>query len=112
MRYLKLVPLFLSCLLLGAHFLRANSTLLVISVLLLPCLLVIKQQWSTRLVQLCLILGAVEWLRTLAIFIAERQEIGESWIRLAFILGFVALCTGLSALPLTSIQKAHEKGRK
>ena len=40
----------------------------------------------------------VEWLRTLFVLVAERQALGESWDRLAMILGLVAVITGGSAL--------------
>ncbi len=102
---LKLIPLILSSLLLGAHFLRADLTPLVFLALALPVFLLFKQQWATRLVQLCLVLGAVEWLRTLALFIADRRELGQPWTRLALILGAVALFTTLSAWPLSGLQK-------
>lgn len=100
MKVIRLIPLLLSCLLLGAHFLRAGLTPMVILSLNLPFLLFIKQQWATRLLQLCMILGAVEWLRTLFFMVTERQNMGEPWLRLVLILGGVSLFTALSALPL------------
>jgi hypothetical protein len=105
MKALKLIPLMLSCLLLGAHFLRADLTPVVIFVLLLPGLILTGREWAVRLTQLCMVLGAVEWLRTLFVFAGQRQEIHQSWIRLALILTAVALFTGCSALPLASFIK-------
>jgi len=40
----------------------------------------------------------VEWIRTLLNLVAERRLLGESWGRLAIILGLVAIITGGSAL--------------
>jgi hypothetical protein len=48
--------------------------------------------------QVALLAGAVEWLRTAAALIAIRQSLGQSYTRLALILGGVALATGLCAL--------------
>ncbi len=100
---LKVIPLLLSSLLLAAHFLRADLTPLVLLALALPLFLLFKKQWATRLVQLCLILGAMEWLRTLSLFVAERRALEQPWTRLVLIMGAVALFTGLSALPLHSL---------
>lgn len=105
MKIIKLIPLLLSCLLLGAHFLRANLSLLVLFTLAIPLFLIIKQQWAIRLVQLCMILGSVEWLRTLSIFVAQRRDFDQPWGRLALILCAIALFTGLSALPLSAFIK-------
>ena len=50
------------------------------------------------LFQALLVLGALEWLRALYGLAAMRMAFGEPWTRLAFILGAVALFTGLSGL--------------
>jgi hypothetical protein len=78
---------------------------LVIFSLSMPIFLFVKQQWATRLLQLCLVLGAVEWLRTASIFVSIRQDMGMPWIRLALILGGVSIFTALSALPLAKLDK-------
>lgn len=109
MKLTRLIPLLLSCLLLQAHFIRAGLTPLVIFALVLPFLLLIKSPWSTRFVQLCLVLGSAEWLRIIFVYVGQRQPLGEPWLRLALILGAVALFTGLSALPLSSINGPQEK---
>lgn len=48
--------------------------------------------------QAILVLGAIEWLRTLAALVAMRQSIGMPYARLAWILGAVALATAVCAL--------------
>jgi hypothetical protein len=45
-----------------------------------------------------LLVGAVEWLRTLAVLAAQRIAAGQPWLRLAVILGAVALLTAAAAL--------------
>ena len=50
------------------------------------------------MVQAALLLGAVEWVRTLVDLVALRTQAGQPVLRLVLILGGVALVTGLSAL--------------
>ena len=95
---LRALPVVLSALVLGAHFYRSRSVALVALSLALPLLLLVGERWSARAVQAGLLLGAVEWVRTLAFFAGQRMEAGRPWARLAVILGVVALLTALSAL--------------
>ena len=64
----------------------------------LPLLLLFRRSWIPRLFQVVLLLGALEWLRTLYGLAAMRIAFGEPWTRLAVILAAVALFTGLSGL--------------
>lgn len=98
MNAIKLLPVCISTLLLGAHFIRFGFYPVTILCISFPLLLFIKNKWVARIIQLFLVLGAIEWLRTLYIYAIEREAIGESWTRLAVILGSVALFTGLSSL--------------
>ena len=50
------------------------------------------------MVQIALILGGAEWVRTTIGFASARDAAGQSWIRLAVILGVVALFTMCSGL--------------
>ena len=95
---LRLSPVVLSLLLLGAHFFRAGSIELVVLVLLLLALLAVRRRWAARVVQLCLVLGTIEWLMTLAQLVFERAYTGEPVARLAAILIGVALFTAASTL--------------
>ncbi|MEA3500722.1 MAG: hypothetical protein U9R41_06885, partial [Candidatus Marinimicrobia bacterium] len=56
-------PIILSLLLLGAHFNKAGWLPLVIFCVILPFTLFVKRVWIARLVQIVLILGAIEWIR-------------------------------------------------
>ena len=98
MNLLRLMPVILSFLLLGAHFYRAGLLPLTLLSLAVLALLSLRKSWVPRLFQVLLVLGAIEWLRTLYVFAAMRIAWGEPWTRLALILGGVALLTALSGL--------------
>jgi signal transduction histidine kinase len=98
MNFIKLLPVILSMLLLGAHFFRyGNIALVLLSAALLPVLLV-RKPWVIRLFQTVLVIGGIEWIRTLVVLAKMRQFAGEPWIRLTVILGAVAALTICSAL--------------
>ncbi|MBL7032084.1 MAG: hypothetical protein ISR97_02755 [Nitrospira sp.] len=102
MNFLKLIPVILSFLLLAAHFYRAGILALVFIYLIITLSLLIKELWVARLSQVFLVIGALEWVRTLLSLVEMRQAMGMPWTRLAMILGGVALFTGLSALVFQS----------
>jgi hypothetical protein len=95
---LLLIPVLMSALLAAAHFLRAGNLMLVIASCAAPLLLLARRTWATRLLQLLLVLGAMEWLRTLYMIIQERRETDRPWTASAIILGSVAAWTAASAL--------------
>jgi len=98
MNFVRLLPVIFSFLILSAHFSRGDLPVLSIICLLIPLLLFIKQRWVVRTIQTLLIFGSIEWIRTLFVYVNERQPIGEPYLRLVIILGIVVLFTGLSAL--------------
>ena len=100
MSFVLLIPTFLSCLLLAAHFFFHDHLILVIASCALPLLLVPRRPWLTRLLQAMLIVGALEWVRTIFQIAAVRQAKGDNWHRMAIILGSVAAFTAISALLL------------
>lgn len=95
---LSFLPVVLSLLVLGAHFLRTGNMVLVAAALAPVVLLGVRRRWAARVIQLVLVIGAVEWIRTLVALAAARAEAGQPLIRLCLILGGVALLTALSAL--------------
>lgn len=99
---LQLAPVVICLLVLGAHFLRAGHVVLVLLVLVLVAMLGVRRRWAGRLVQVGLVLGAVEWLRTLVSLAAGRVAAGQPWLRLVLILGCVTVVTALSALVFRS----------
>jgi hypothetical protein len=98
MNFLRLLPVIISFLLLAAHFYRAGQLVPAIASLCFLLLLMIRKAWVPWVIQLTLLIGAVEWLRTLAFIAQMRIEFAMPWARLAIILGSVALFTALSGL--------------
>ena len=93
MNFVRLLPVILSALLLGAHFFRAGLTIPAVLMVLFPIVLLVKRPWVARLAQFVLVLGGIEWIRTLFVFVGQRREADQSWTRLALIIGSVALFT-------------------
>lgn len=102
MPVLRLVPVVLALALLAAHFYRAAAWApFGVTVALLP-LFFVRAPWAARVLQAALVIGAIEWLRTLAGLVSLRQSMGQPYLRLALILGGVALATGAAALAFRS----------
>ena len=95
---LRLLPVILAFGLLAAHFSRADMLPAVIVSLLTPFLLLIRKVWIARSIQILLLMGALEWIRSMFGYISIRKEIGEDWGRLAIILVSVALLTACAGL--------------
>ncbi len=98
MTFLALLPVGLSLLVLAAHFYRAGNVGFFVASLLVLTLVAVPKRWAARALQAALLLGAAEWVRTAARFVSQRQGDGRPFLRLALILGGVALVSGLSAL--------------
>lgn len=107
----RALPVVLAALVLAAHFFRARNLVPMGLALALPFLLLVGERWSARAVQAGLLLGAVEWVRTLVYFAGQRMEQGRPWTRLAVILGAVAVLTALSALAVRIPAKRGEGPR-
>jgi hypothetical protein len=91
-------PIVLSCLVLAAHFLRGGQAALVAVCLALPLLFLVRRPWAGWTITVLLGLGSLEWLVTLAHIAQQRMAMEQPWLRMAAILGTVALITGASAL--------------
>jgi len=74
---LLLFPVVLSLLVLGAHFLRSGNLLLLLVVVVLLGLLAVRRRWAARTVQVALVLGAAEWVRTMVVLAAFRVQVGQ-----------------------------------
>jgi hypothetical protein len=96
--FVLLIPTLLSVLVLAAHFFRGGHTALMLICLASPMLLLIRRRWATRLLQVVMMLGALEWVRTTWQIQAVRVEEGWDWQRMAAILLCVAAFTLLSGL--------------
>ncbi len=96
--WLQLIPLTLSTLLLMAHFLRADNYGAIAFWGTVPFMLLLRKAWATRILQLLLVIGAIIWINTAFSIAQVRIELGESWLRMAIILGAVSLMTVWAAL--------------
>jgi hypothetical protein len=106
-----LSPAVLSCLVLGAHFLRFGLYPITLLCALLPLVLLARRVAAVRAVQLFLVLGGALWGITARTLVRARLEDGKPWLRLALILGFVALFALGGALALETRElKARLRG--
>ena len=94
---LRRLPALLSLLMLGAHFLRFGQLPLVALCLVLLVPLFVPRPAAQAVVRWALTLGSAVWLWTLVQDVRQRLAYGEPFLRLALILGAVALFTGGSA---------------
>jgi hypothetical protein len=100
----------LSFVLLAAHFSRHDLSLLAPLCLAIPLLLLVRREWVPGLLQLLLIVGALEWLRTTLFLAAQRLDTGQPWLRMALILAVVVLFTLGSAMLLRTAAVRHHYG--
>ena len=112
-KLLLYIPVVLSLLVLGAHFLRYGSSIGVLAALLLIVLLFLRQPWVARVMQVVLVLGALEWLRTAYEIGHMRALQGQPYGRMLVILGIVAAVTLCSALLFQSktLKKMYGVGK-
>jgi hypothetical protein len=87
----QLIPVIISMLLIGAHFLRSGNLIFVAGCLFVLIGLLVRHPLSARIMQSALFLSTAEWVRTVFVLISIRSNAGLSWTRLALILGGVAL---------------------
>ena len=113
MNIIRLLPVILSLFLLTAHFYRAGIMFMVICVPASALLMFVRTQWAVRVVQGILVLGGIEWIRTLVMLVMLRQDMGMPWVRLAVILGVVAVITISSALVfrLKPLRERYKSGQ-
>ena len=89
----------LSLAVLGAHFYRSGHwPVMALCGVLLVLLWTQKRPWAARLLQWSLLLGALEWLRTVFVLVQLRLAMDLPWQRLALILLAVSVVTAASAL--------------
>jgi len=93
MNFIKLLPAIISLLFMAAHFYRAGLIPVALIVLFAPLLLLVPHRRIVRVIQVLLALSGIEWIMTLSRLVSMRQAMGMPWIRLALILGAVAIMT-------------------
>ena len=96
-RGLLFIPIVLSLVVLGAHFLRYDNVIGLGAAALTIALLFVRRYWAARLVQVVLVVGALEWAYTLYRLVQVRMALEQPFTRLAVILGVVIAITLLSA---------------
>lgn len=91
---------------------RSGNDIGVAATVALIGFLFIRRAWVARLVQVALVLGAVEWFRTLYALAQWRAAQGEPLTRMIVILGSVAAVTFCSALLFQSktLKKIYRLG--
>ncbi len=94
---LGILPVVLSFVVLGAHFLRSASIVPVAACVILIAIALVPRRWAARTVQVALVLATLEWIRTLVAVIGQRLDFGAPYLRTAIILGAVAAWTLASA---------------
>lgn len=80
------LPVFISALLIAAHFYRNGFEWAALLCLLCPFLLFFKSRWIPKLISLFLLLASLEWLRTLFVLIDAYKTSGLPYERLSVIL--------------------------
>jgi hypothetical protein len=111
-KVLLYIPIVLSLVVLAAHFLRYWSSIGVFAALLLIGLLFLRQPWVPRVMQVVLVLGTIEWLRTMYEIAHMRALHGQPYGRMLVILGIVAAVTLCAALLFQSATLKKIYGRK
>ncbi|HOU54585.1 MAG TPA: hypothetical protein PLQ97_11710 [Myxococcota bacterium] len=91
MSAMRKVPAIVSALLLAAHFLRSGDLPWMVLSLLFPALLWVRRPWAVRAVQAFLAAAAGIWTWTAVLMARMRIAEGRPWVRMACILGAVAL---------------------
>ena len=110
---LYFIPIVLSLVVLGAHFLRDGNMPLVAACLILIGLLLVRHVLVARLVQTALVLGALEWLWTLYRLVEVRVALEQPYLRMTIILVVVAAISLCSALlfQTQTLRKVYRAGR-
>jgi|SRR5210317_536364 hypothetical protein len=96
-KILLYIPIVLSLIVLGAHFMRYGNSVGVIGAVFLIALLFLRHPWVARTMQVVLTLGALEWVHTVYKIAQVRSMLGEPYMRMVLILGTVAAVALLSA---------------
>lgn len=113
-KVLLFLPIVLSLVVLGAHFLRDGNMPLVVACLILIGLLPVRHVLVARLVQAALALGALEWIWTLYRLVEIRVALGQPYTRMSIILVAVAAITLCSALlfETRALREVYRAGRQ
>ncbi|MCU0663688.1 MAG: 4Fe-4S binding protein [Myxococcota bacterium] len=98
----RLIPAVLSMLLLSAHFLRQGELGLVATSLASLGLLLCRQRFVAHVFLVALPALSLLWVGEAAEIATVRMTLGQPWLRMAIILGAVAVLTALSGIAFLS----------
>jgi hypothetical protein len=90
---IRLIPLIIAFLLLGAHFLRSGHLILAGVSVLAPLLLLIKKPWILLFVKWLDYSAAIVWIQTTFSLVQQRRMAGDPWVRMLLILSGVTVLT-------------------
>jgi hypothetical protein len=90
-------PVFLSAVMIAAHFYRSSLVILALFCLLSPLVLLLKSPWVPKFMTALLVLFALEWLRIMVSFIHQYKLQEIPYIKLVMILSSVILFTLFSS---------------
>jgi len=107
---LTLTPAVLSALVLAAHFLRRGQLVACALCLAAASLAFVRRPWAPRVLQAFLLLGVLEWARTLVALLAERRAAGEPAGRLVVIIGTV-IAVALLGAALAGTRRVLDRAR-
>ncbi|MBI4061903.1 MAG: hypothetical protein HY403_10775 [Elusimicrobia bacterium] len=94
----RLIPAVLASIVLGAHFLRRGGLTMVGFCLAAPIfVLLVRRRWALRTFQGFLGFGTLIWISTAIGLGKERMSMDQPFLRMALIMGSVAVFTALSA---------------
>ncbi|MEA2096861.1 MAG: hypothetical protein U9P73_09255 [Candidatus Cloacimonadota bacterium] len=110
--FMKILPIILCSLIMAAHLGRANMFILQYISLLIPFLLFWKSKMAARIMQSILIIYSLEWIRMIIYYARIRIEQDEDWLRLAIILGTVAILTAATVLVFRTKSMKERYGLK
>jgi hypothetical protein len=107
---LRTLPAVFSLSLLGAHYVRSGQTAVVALCLIAAGFAFLRRPWAVWTCRLALVAGAGVWAGTLVAIASRRQAVGESWGRMAVILGLVCFLTIVSAIALPGAESKPRPG--
>jgi hypothetical protein len=110
MRVVLIAMPVLSFLVLGAHFMRDGAFFLTAACAALAMALASPKRWVSRLVQVALMLGTMEWLWTAYVLVQQRIAAGRPWTRLGLILAVVAFITAASIAAVEALRRRRAAG--
>src|SRR5512133_1695436 len=91
----------INCAVLAAHFFRSGLRELAIASVATAVLVFFNRSWMRVVLQVVLLLGVFEWIRTMIELVTIRRAMGMPYVRLEVIMGSVAMLCGISAALLS-----------